>query len=107
MNDDDAGGEDVAHSEHVAGRTPEQHQRRKEQHVAVVDPLRVDQRGSEVGADRRQGERDHRAVDETHAGRQDRRDQHKTPAFRGAESRGRRWLGELVGGRGKTHARGY
>jgi len=80
-----AGDEGRAQAESVACGAANQDQRRQRQRIGVGDPLCVDKRCAEIEADRRYGDGNNGAVDETQRRRQDGRGQDVAATVSGTE----------------------
>ena len=79
--DRDARGEDPAAAEPVAERTADEEQRCEKERVGFDDPLDFGRGRVELRLEDREGDVDHRSVDERHARAQNRR--RKNPGLRG------------------------
>src|SRR5690606_33250101 len=81
----------------VTRRAAGENERRERQRIGVGNPLRLDKRCAEIGADRRYSDRNHRSVDKSERGSEDRRDQDIAalrPGTKGAiPDRRNLWLG--------------
>ena len=87
---DDAGGEDPPAAEEVAERAADEQQRAEREQIRVDDPLLGGEAAVQVGADRREGDVDERAVQEDRARAEDARQQGQLLAPCGARRTGRR-----------------